>query len=560
MPRMPSPPFPVIDAATPDPRRAGAPRVARRRLLAAAPAAVAFALGLVGAGFLPAAHAAGPDELVIALATPITALDPHFHNLTPNNGLSKHVFENLIRMDESQNLRPGLAESWKALDDTTWEFKLRRDVRFHDGSPFTAEDVIATFRRVPDVPNSPASFAIFTRAVVDLKAPDPHTLVLKTATAHPLLPRDLTGVQIIAKANVAARTDDFNAGRAMNGTGPFRFVEYKPGDRVVLERNDAYWGGKPAWRTVQFRMITNNAARVAALLAGDVQVIENVPTSDVQRLSSNRDLAVRSAVSNRIVYLHLDSDRAKDSPFVRAKDGSPLAANPLRDARVRKAISLAINRDAIVERIMEKQAVPAGQFLAETFFGTSKRIGPDKFDPQAAKRLLAEAGYPDGFQVTLHSPNNRYVNDEKVAQAVAQFLTRIGIDTKLETMPSSVFFTRASKLEFSLLLAGWGSETGDTSSPLRALVATFDKDKGMGGANRGRFSDAGLDAMITSALTQIDDTKRGLLLAAASEKAMAEQAIVPLHYEVSVWGMRRNLSYVARADQYTFAHEIVPAR
>jgi peptide/nickel transport system substrate-binding protein len=529
--------------------------------LAARPFAGLVLLVALLAPVLAAAQGGSPGkELVIALAAPVTALDPHFHNLTPNNGLTKHVFENLVTYDEKQQLKPGLAESWRALDDTTWEFKLRRDARFHDGTPFTADDVIATFKRIPNVPNSPASFTIFTRPVTSLTATDPHTLVMRTASPHPGLPRDMAGVQIISKAAVEAKTDDFNAGRAMNGTGPYKFVEYRPGDRVVLARNDGYWGTRPHWERVQFRMISNNAARVAALMAGDVHMIENVPTSDVAKLRQSAGLTVRSAVSNRVIYLHLDSNRGKDSPFVRAKDGSALASNPLKDARVRHAISLAINRAAIIDRIMEKQAVAAGQFLDTSFYGTSRNLKPDPFDPERAKKLLAEAGWPDGFQVTLHSPNNRYINDEKIAQAIAQFLTRVGIDTKLETMPSNVFFTRASKLEFSLLLVGWGSETGDTSSPLRSLVATFDKEKGAGAANRGRFSDPGLDAMIDAAMVQIDETKRGLLLAAASEKAMAEHAIVPLHYEVSTWAMRKGLDFPARADQYTFAFEVRSTR
>jgi peptide/nickel transport system substrate-binding protein len=517
---------------------------------------------LVGGSLLllsPLAQAQSGD-MVIGLATPITSLDPHFHNLTPNNGLGKHVFENLVVSDEFQNLKPGLAESWKALDTTTWEFKLRKGVKWHDGTPFTADDVIATFKRVPAVPNSPASFALFVKPVIDIRAADAHTLIMKTAAAHPLLPRDMTSVQIIPKSLAEAKTEDFNSGKAMIGTGPYKFVEYKPGDRVVLARNEAYWGAKPAWPKVQFRMITNGAARVAALLAGDVQMIENVPTSDIERIKSNPQLTVKSAVSTRVIYLHMDSGRDKNSPFVRTKAGQPMEANPLRDARVRRAISMAINRDVIVDRVMEKQAVAAGQMLAETFFGTSKKLPPEKFNPEGARKLLTEAGYPEGFQITLHAPNNRYVNDEKIAQAVAQYLTRIGIDTKLDTMPSNVFFSRGSKLEFSFLLAGWGSETGDTSSPLRALVGTFDPAQGLGSANRGRYSNEGLDAMITTAMTTIDDTKRGLLLAAASEKAMAEQAIVPLHYEVSVWATRKNLNYIARADQYTLAHELRPAK
>jgi peptide/nickel transport system substrate-binding protein len=256
----------------------------------------------------------------------------------------------------------------------------------------------------------------------------------------------------------------------------------------------------------------------------------------------------------------MDTGRDRNSPFIRTRDGKPMEANPLRDVRVRRAISKALNRDAIVDRVMEKQAVPAGQLLADVFFGTSRNLPPEKFDPEGAKKLLAEAGYPNGFQITLHAPNNRYVNDEKIAQAVAQFLTRIGIDTKLETMPSNVFFSRGSKLEFSFLLAGWASESGDTSSPLRSLLGTFDPEQGLGAANRGRFSDPGLDAMITTAVTQVDDTKRRMLLAAASEKAVSLMGIVPVHYEVSVWGMRRGVDYAARADQYTFAWEMKQAK
>jgi peptide/nickel transport system substrate-binding protein len=522
-----------------------------------------LATGLIAAAAL--ATAAGPaaaqtNELVIAIAAPISALDPHFHNLTPNNSITKHVFENLIATDATQGLKPGLAESWKPLDDRTWEVKLRRGVKFHDGSPFTAEDVIATFRRAPDVPNSPASFAQFTRPIVSITAPDPYTVIMKTAAPHPLLPRDLTSVQIIPKSVAAAKTEDFNSGKAMIGTGPYKFVDYKPGDRVVFARNDAWWGPKPAWQRVQFRMISNNAARLAALLSGDVQMIENVPTADMEQVKANPQLATAGAVSNRLIYLHMDTDRMRNSPFVRARDGKPMEANPLKDLRVRQAISKAINRDAIVDRVMEKQAVPAGQFLADAFFGTSRRLPPEKFDPEGARKLLAEAGYPNGFQITLHAPNNRYVNDEKVAQAIAQFLTRVGIETKLETMPSNVFFSRGSKQEFSLLLAGWASESGDTSSSLRSLVGTFDPSKGMGAANRGRFSDVGLDAMIETAITQVDDTKRGMLLAAASEKAIGLLGIVPVHYEVSMWGMRKGIAYNARADQYTFAWEARPAR
>ena len=509
-----------------------------------------------------AALSAQAQELSIALSAPITSLDPHFHNLSPNNGMSKHFFDPLVKQDELQRLKPGLAESWRAIDDTTWEFKLRKGVKFHDGSDFTADDVIATFKRVPNVPNSPSSLGIYTRPIKESTATDKYTLRLKTDRPYPLLPNDLSGIQILPKKVAdAAKTEDFNSGKAMIGTGPYKFVEYVSGDRVVMAVNDKYWGPKPAYAKLRFRMIANSAARVAALLAGDVSMIEGVPTADIEKLSKDARIVVASAVSNRIIYLHMDSGREKNSPFVTDLAGKPLEANPFRDPRVRKAISKMIDRDAIVSRIMEGQAKSAGQLLPETFFGTSKRLKPEKYDPEGAKKLLAEAGYPNGFGVTLHTPNNRYINDERIAQAVAQFLTRGGIPTKVDAMPSAVFFSRGTKLEFSLLLAGWGAESGENSSPLRSLLATFDAGAGMGTSNRGRFSDAGVDALLSTALSTIDDIKRGFMLAAATEKAVGElQGLIPLHYEVSSWAMRKGLSYKARADQYTFAFEVAPAK
>ena len=209
---------------------------------------------------------------------------------------------------------------------------------------------------------------------------------------------------------------------------------------------------------------------------------------------------------------------------------------------------------------MEGQGVAAGQLLPEQFFGTSKTLKPDKYDPAAAKKLLAEAGYPNGFGLTLHAPNNRYINDAAVAQAVAQFLSRGGIPTKLETMPSNVFFSRGSKLEFSLPAGGLGrrDRRNVVAAALRCSPRSMQK-QGLGAANRGRFSDAGVDALLTQALTTIDDTKRGIMLARATEKAIGElMGLVPLHYEVSTWATRKGISYKARADQYTLAFDVRP--
>jgi peptide/nickel transport system substrate-binding protein len=227
---------------------------------------------------------------------------------------------------------------------------------------------------------------------------------------------------------------------------------------------------------------------------------------------------------------------------------------------VRKAISKAINRQALADRVMEGQAVPTGQLLPEGFFGYTKNLKVEAFDPEAAKKLLAEAGYPDGFGLTIHSPNNRYVNDAKVAQAVAQMLTRVGIVTRVEAMPSATFFPQATEFKFSFILVGWSSGTGEASSPLKALIATVNKEKGFGTANRGHYSNAKVDLMLEDALVTVDDAKREALLQRATELAINDTAIVPLYHQVSLWAMRDGISYVPRTDENTLAHKFKPPR
>jgi peptide/nickel transport system substrate-binding protein len=516
------------------------------------------ALALVG---LPALAPAKEREVAIGLQAAITSMDPHYHNLSPNNSLMLHVFEPLIKRDENQKPVPGLAVSWRAVDDLTWEFKLRRNVRFHDGSPFTAEDVVFTLKRVPNVPNSPSSFATFTRPIVDVKVVDPLTVVFRTATPHVLLPSDLASVYIVSKANgEKATTEDYNSGKAAIGTGPYKFSEYVPNQRVVLRANYGYWGGEEPWDKITFKILTNPAARVAALLSGDVQLIETVPTADIAKLSADRNYRLTDKVSNRVIYIHLNQSTDKGPPFVTDKSGRPLDKNPFRDARVRKALSMGINRDAIADRIMEKKAVPAAQLLPDFFYGTSRKLKPAKFDPEGAKKLLAQAGYPNGFALTIHGPNNRYINDDKIAQAIAQFYSRIGIDAKVETMPSNVYFTRATKLEFGYMLLGWGTESGEQGSSLRSLLATFDPAKGMGVTNRGRYSNPEFDKLLSTALVTMDDRRREALIQQAAEMAMNDTALIPIHYEVSTWATGKGFSYTARTDQYTLATGLKPAR
>ena len=494
-------------------------------------------------------------DISIALGADVTSIDPHYHNLTPNNNIAEHVFETLVTKDARSKLKPALAESWRAVDDLTWEFKLRRGVKFHDGSDFTAQDVVFTLDRVPNVPNSPSSFVTYSKQITEKIVVDPYTIQFKTATPYPLMATDMSTIFVVsARAAKGAATEDFNSGKATIGTGPFKFVRYAKGDRIELARNDAYWGAKAAWDKVTLRIITADPTRVAALLAGDVRAIENVPTADIARIAKSSDLTLYRTVSHRLMYLHLDSDRER-SPFVTDKAGKPLEKNPLKDLRVRRAISKAINRQALVERVMEGAAVSTGQLMPEGLFGYTSALKPEPYDVEGAKKLLAEAGYPDGFGLTLHAPNNRYVNDEQIAQAIAQLLARVGIATRVDAMPSSIFFSRGSKLEFSLMLVGWGSDTAEASSPLKALLATFNTQKGMGTANRGRYSSAKMDDMLTQALATVDDAKRERLLQQATEIAVGDLGIIPLYHQHNLWATRKGITYAPRTDERTLAHE-----
>jgi peptide/nickel transport system substrate-binding protein len=513
---------------------------------------------LVAVPLLAFSLAVPAADLSIALGGDVTSMDPHFHNLTPNNNIGAHVFDTLVMKEPGGRIKPGLAESWRVVDDTTWEFRLRKGVRFHDGSIFTAADVVFSLDRIPNVPNSPSPYTTYTKQVTEKIVVDPWTLRLKSAGPYPQMPNDMSTVLIVSsKAAANATTDDFNTGKAAVGTGPFRFVRWQKGDRIELARNDAYWGPKVPWERVTFRVITSDPTRVASLLAGEVRAIENVPTTDLAKLASNKDLAIYRTVSVRLMYLHLDTAREK-TPFATDKAGKALDRNPLRDLRVRRAMSKAINRAALVERVMEDAAVSTGQLMPEGFFGFTPALKPEAYDPEGARKLLTEAGYPDGFGLTLHAPNNRYVNDEQIAQAIAQMLARVGIQTRVDAMPASVYFSRGSKLEFSFMLVGWGAETMEASSPLKALLATFSKDKGMGAANRGRYSNPKLDAVLDQALTTVDDARRERLLQQATEIGVGDLGIIPLYHQHNLWAARRGIVYEARADERTFAHEFKP--
>lgn len=509
------------------------------------------------------------DTLRIGVAAEPSSTDPHFHNLGPNNALAYHFFDRLIHQDEKQRLYSGLAESWKAVGPTTWVFNLRKGVKWHDGSPFTAADVIYTIERIPNVPNSPSSFTSFVKQIKSYDVINDHEIKFETQTTFPLMDAYLSSFSIVSKAAAERFIKDnpdiakdiytipskyYNDGTLLNGTGPYKFVEWVKGDKIVLVKNPDYWGEKAIWDKVIFKPISSGSARMAALLSGDVDIIDKVPTADIEGLKKNDKITVSQGISNRVIYLHIDTDR-DDSPHVTDINGNKWGKNPLKDQRVRLAISKAINREAIASRVMQGLAIPAAQSLPDGFFGSSEKLTPEKYDPAGAKQLLADAGYPDGFGLTIHGPNNRYINDAKIAQAIAQFLTKVGIKTKVETMPKNVYFSRATQLEFSFMLLGWGSDTGEPGSTMIKLLHTYDKENSMGTSNRGRFSDPKFDAMIEDAMTTVDAAEREKKLKACSEYVFGEKlGFIPIHFQVNTWGAKKGIRYQTRTDEYTLAN------
>jgi peptide/nickel transport system substrate-binding protein len=516
--------------------------------------AAALAAALFGGTTLPAWAA----ELKVGLSSEVTTIDPHFFNSGPNNAFLHHLFDSLVDVDAEGRLIPALAESWKAVDDVTWEFKLRRGVKFHDGSELTAEDVLFSLDRPALIPNSPGSFTSYTKPIVARQAVDRYTVRLKTASAYGPLPLDLISIFIVSKKAAANATQEqFNAGKAAVGTGPFKLVSFRKGENIEIARHDAYWGEKPEWDKVQFKVLASDAPRLAALLAGDVDLIEAVPPADLARLKTNPKLALAQHTTWRTLFWQLDQFR-DNSPFVTDKAGKPLAKNPLKDVRVRQAISKAINRKVLVERSLEGLAEPASNLNSPGIFGYNAELKVEAYDPEGAKKLLAEAGYPDGFGLTIHGPNNRYINDEQVVQTVAQFLNRVGIQAKVDTQPLSVYFGKARASEYSFALLGWGSLASDFT--LRSIVGTPNPDTGWGTWNWGKYSNPAVDKLVQQALGSVDPARRENFARQAAKAALGDYAAIPSHHQLATWALRKGLHYKGRVDEFTFAHEVRSAK
>jgi peptide/nickel transport system substrate-binding protein len=517
-----------------------------------------FVLGGILAAGLGVAPAIAAD-LTMAVRTEASSIDPHFHVYIPNAATAKHMFDALISAGPRGEALPGLSDRWKVVADDVWEFHLRQGVHFHDGAPFTADDVIFTLARAPVVPNSPSSYAQYTKLIASVEIADPQTIRIRTKGPAPGLLSDLEQISIIARHAAEGRsTADFNSGKAAIGTGPYKFVSWQPGDRLRMAANSDYWGGAQPWANLTIRPIPNDGARVAAMLAGDVDLIEGVPASDRARLLADPKLALWETDAFRIIYIVMDS--ARDiSPGIADAAGKPMDKNPLRDARVRRAINLAINRPVLVDRLLGGQAHAAGQYIPQDNPGASPNLKPSAYDPEGAKRLMTEAGWADGFSVTMASSNDRFPQDAQVAQAVGQMLARVGIKVNVTPMPASQLFSRGSKLEFSMMLSGWVGN-GDPASPLNALMATYNPKTGMGPSNRGRWSNAGFDATLGEAMRTLNDAKRNALFGRAAEIAVADMGVIPVYFTINSWATKKGLRYEGRGDEMTLAMGVRPMK
>lgn len=496
----------------------------------------------------------------MGVGAPVSSLDPHYHLLRSNNEIAATLFDSLVLFDAQGRLKPGLAESWRQIEDG-WEFTIRSNVRFHNGSAFGPDDIAFTVARIPTVTGPGASFTTHVRPIQAVEIVDERTVRFRTNGPFPLLPTYLSQVAILDReTHEGAMTEEFNSGKVAVGTGPFRLIGYRPGDRIEFARNDSYWGEAPHWANVTYRIITQDASRTAALLAGDVDFIDQISTSDIRRLRNDRRLRVVETTSLRTMYLTLDSTRSGDVPLVTDPDGKPLGRNPLSDVRVRRALSLAIDRQTLVERIMDGAALATGQFLPPGAFSYVPDIATPAADPEAARRLLAEAGYPQGFRIVLAGSNDRYMNDARVVQAIGQMWTRIGVRTSVEAQPYATFIGRATRREVPAALLSWGNSTGEASVLINSVLRTYNRERGHGAANRVRYSNPELDRLAAAAEREMDPAKREALLQEATRLIVEDVALVPLYLQNAVWAMRADLTYEPRADERNLAAAIRPAR
>ena len=481
----------------------------------------------------------------------VLSMDPHSFNEAVQLSFLNNVFEALVTRGKDLALAPSLAKEWTAVSANVWRFELRKNVKFHDGAPFTADDVVFSLERArgegSDVKPQLASVKTI-RKVADF------TVELETSAPNPILPELLTNVLIMNKAwaesNQATRPVDRRRGienaasfRA-NGTGPFRVRERQPGTRTVLQRSPGWWNKLESnIDEVVFTPIENNSTRVAALLSGEVDVIDPVPLQDVQRINATSNLRVVENPELRIIFLGFDQKRDV------LLNSSVKDKNPFKDKRVRQAFYQAIDIQTIKTRIMRNAAFPTGGMVAKGIRGyTPDMESRLPFDTEASKKLLAEAGYPNGFEVAMNCPNDRYVNDLEVCQAVAANLARVGVKINLQAESKATYFPKALKREVNFFMLGWSPAGYDAHNLLFTVLGT--PSGSQGSWNFGAYSNPQLDALTARIQSELNADQRNALVKQALDLHAQDIGHIPLYQQALAWGQRKTIDAYQRADGF----------
>ena len=478
------------------------------------------------------------------------SMDPHSLNESLQLTFTNNIYEPLIARDKQLGLAPGLATKWSQTKPTVWRFELRKGVSFHDGTPFTADDVVFSFGRAAG-PGS--DMQGYTTSFKEVRKVDAHTVEIETLMPFPILPDVLTQVFMMSKKwceeNKATNPVDRRKGienaasfRA-NGTGPYRLKERQPSARTVLVRNGTYWGKVEGNVTeVIFTPIGNAATRVAALLSGEIDLMEPVPLQDIERIKASPTLKVMQGPELRTIFLGMDQKR-DELLFSNVK-----GKNPFKDKRVRQAFYQAIDIETIKTRVMRGASLPTALMVGPGIRGFSteqnKRL---PYDVEAAKKLLADAGYPNGFEVGMNCPNDRYVNDADICQAVAANLARIGVKVNLQTETKVTYFPKILRRDTSFYLLGWTPSTYDAHNALAALIAT-PTDKGQGQFNLGAYSNPKVDELTLKIQSETDQAKRNAMIKEAFDLHSADVGHLPLHQQSLAWAMKKTVALTQLAD------------
>jgi peptide/nickel transport system substrate-binding protein len=480
------------------------------------------------------------------------SMDPHSLNESLQLSVTGNAYEGLVIRNKDLSLAPGLATSWKQTSPTVWRFELRKGVQFHDGTPFTADDVVFSFNRTQADGSDMKSY---TNDFKEVRKINDHVVEIETKTPFPILPDVISLVYMMSKkwceTNQATRPVDRRKGienaasfRA-NGTGPFRVRERQPNVRTTFVRNGTYWGKiEGNVQEVIFTPIGNDATRVAALLSGEVDIMEPVPVQDIDRVNSNANTRVLVGAELRTIFLGMDQKR--DELLYSNIKGK----NPFKDKRVRQAFYQAIDIEGIKKTVMRGASGPTALLIGPGVNGfqaeQNKRL---PYDPEAAKKLMTEAGYPNGFEVAMNCPNDRYVNDSRICQAVAANLSRINVKINLQAETKGTYFPKILRRDTSFYMLGWTPATYDAHNALNALIACVD-DKGAGQFNLGAYCNPKVDELTKKIQSETDKTKRNALIKEAFDIHGADIGTLPLHQQSLAWGTSKKVELVQLADNF----------